>query len=288
MRRKMCSGQRRALEAALVLALCASASAFAPIHGGAAARALGGRRLGRISPANRPSTARLAAPETAVLGGIDDSAWERPASKGKREVVIGTKINTLTPVVTTKPDPGCELGAYMSLPPEQYVLIPLPNNAKLERINGGNFRLKVQELQFLNVWVRPLCEAKVDVTKEGVIIEVTKCVLEGSPEVKRLDINSRFEVSMKVVLSAKEDSRGLRSVMVGRSELNVWVDPPSIFRTLFPKRLMESTGNSVLRTSLNALQTTFLKGLALDYDKWASDPEYRKTRENAGAAPRHA
>lgn len=222
------------------------------------------------------------------MGGIDDSAWERPASKGKREVVIGTKINTLTPVVTTKPDPGCELGAYMSLPPEQYVLIPLPNNAKLERINGGNFRLKVQELQFLNVWVRPLCEAKVDVTKEGVIIEVTKCVLEGSPEVKRLDINSRFEVSMKVVLSAKEDSRGLRSVMVGRSELNVWVDPPSIFRTLFPKRLMESTGNSVLRTSLNALQTTFLKGLALDYDKWASDPEYRKTRENAGAAPRHA
>jgi hypothetical protein len=44
-------------------------------------------------------------------------------------------------------------------------------------------------------------------------------------QVKRLDINSRFEVSMKVVLSAKEDSRGLRSVMVGRSELNVWVRP---------------------------------------------------------------
>jgi hypothetical protein len=43
---------------------------------------------------------------------------------------------------------------------------------------------QVQELQFLNVWVRPLCEAKVDVTKEGVIIEVTKCVLEGSPEVR--------------------------------------------------------------------------------------------------------
>jgi len=127
-----------------VLALFIKASAFAPIHGGAAARALGGRHLGRISPATRPSTARLAAPETAVLGGIDDSAWQRPASKGKREVVIGTKINTVTPVVTTKPDPGCELGAYMSLPPEQYVLIPLPNNAKLERINGGNFRLKVR------------------------------------------------------------------------------------------------------------------------------------------------
>lgn len=45
--------------------------------------------------------------------------------------------------------------------------------------------LQVQELQFLNVWVRPLCEAKVDVTKEGVVIEVTKCVLEGSPEVKK-------------------------------------------------------------------------------------------------------
>lgn len=35
----------------------------------------------------------------------------------------------------------------------------------------------------MNVWVKPLCETSVDVTKDGVVIEVTKCVLDGSPEV---------------------------------------------------------------------------------------------------------
>lgn len=107
---------------------------------------------------------------------------------------------------------------------------------------------------------------------------------------------------MKVVLSAKEDARGLRSVMVARSELSVWVsgaahpmefvtlwarltrlsaqvDPPAIFRTLFPRQLMESTGNAVLKTSLALLQSTFLQGLAKDYDKWAVNAAYRKARE---------
>ena len=48
----------------------------------------------------------------------------------------------------------------------------------------------------------------------------------SSRQVSRLNINSRFELSMKVVLSAREDPRGLRSVMVGLSELSVWVSLP--------------------------------------------------------------
>jgi len=215
--------------------------------------------------------------------GEPGSTWMRPPPRGKRDVVIGTRINTAVPVGGGG-DEGCSLGAYMMLPPEQYVLIPLPNKAKLDRIDSGNFRLRVPELQFLNVWVRPMCEASVDVTPNGVVINVTKCHLEGSPEVERLGINKRYELQMRVVLSAREDTRGLKSVMVGRSDLSVWVDPPSIFRAMFPKRLMESTGNAVLRSSLNRLQETFLKGLAQDFELWASDASYRATRANAGEA----
>jgi hypothetical protein len=78
--------------------------------------------------------------------------------------------------------------------------------------------------------------------------------LDGSPEIQRLDINSKYELSIKVVLTSKEDATGLRHFMVGKSEINVWVDPPQIFRALFPKPMMEETGNAVLRASLNRLQ----------------------------------
>ncbi len=86
--------------------------------------------------------------------------------------------------------------------------------------------------------------------------QVVKCHLDGSPEIQRLDINSKYEVSIKIVLSCKEDTTGLRNFMVGKSEISVWVDPPHIFRALFPKPMMEETGNAVLRASLNRLQVT--------------------------------
>lgn len=128
--------------AVLVIVLCgAGVGAFTPSLG--APRGLGGRLPVGISARARPVVGLLET-KGEVAVGLDDSAmWTRPASKGKRDVIIGTKINTMVPVAVTSHDEGCSLGAYMSLPPEQYVLIPLPNKAKLERIDGGNFRLKV-------------------------------------------------------------------------------------------------------------------------------------------------
>lgn len=88
----------------------------------------------------------------------------------------------------------------MQLPTDQYVLIPLPNNAKLEKKSDNLFSLRVPELQIFNVWLRPHVVSSVDVTPDGVIIEAVECRLDGSPEVQRLDLNSKFELSVKVVL----------------------------------------------------------------------------------------
>lgn len=66
--------------------------------------------------------------------------------------------------------------AYMQLPTDQYVLIPLPNNAKLEKKSNGLFTLLVPELQIFNVWMRPHVVSSVDVTPSGVLIEVREKV----------------------------------------------------------------------------------------------------------------
>jgi len=169
----------------------------------------------------------------------------------------------------------------MALPVDQYVLIPLPNNAKLEKLDEEHFALRVPEIQIFNVWLRPYVVSTVQVTEEGVLIEAQEAKIEGSPEVDRLELNSKTAFSIKVVLKGQEDPRGLRSMLVATTEVNVWVDPPPIFRAMFPKRLMYETGNSVLRTSLNLLQNTFLQGLARDYNRWAVDQAYRHSRQNA-------
>ena len=108
----------------------------------------------------------------------------------------------------------------------------------------------------------------------------TACIPGQPPaEVERLKLNDVFEISVKVQLQGQEDPRGLRNMMTCNSEITVWVDPPQIFRALFPKPLMLETGNAVVRSTLRLLQTTFLQGLASDYNRWATDAEYRQARQ---------
>ena len=65
--------------------------------------------------------------------------------------------------------------------------------------------------------------------------------------------------------------------------LSIGVDPPGAF-ALLPQSFAEKVGDAVMRTTLKALQSVFLKGLAKDYAKWASDADYRAQREIAAAA----
>ena len=68
----------------------------------------------------------------------------------------------------------------------------------------------------------------------------------------------------------------------GWADIGVGVDPPGPF-ALLPKKVTEKVGDAVMRTTLKALQTVFLKGLGEDYKKWATDEEYRAAREIAAA-----
>ena len=73
----------------------------------------------------------------------------------------------------------------------------------------------------------------------------------------------------------------------GWADIGVGVDPPGPF-ALLPNAFAEKVGDAVMRTTLKALQTVFLKGLAKDYAKWASDAEYRAAREVAAAKAKAA
>ena len=84
------------------------------------------------------------------------------------------------------------------------------------------------------------------------------------------------------VVGAKKLKDG-QSCIVGWADIGVGVDPPGPF-ALLPQSFAEKVGDAVMRTTLKALQSVFLNGLAKDYSKWATDEKYRAAREVAAAA----
>eukprot|EP00960_Hanusia_phi_P037960 753216-Hanusia_phi.AAC.6 len=106
-----------------------------------------------------------------MVGDAASDVWVRPSPRERKDIVFGAKVISNV-AVSPKHDE------------DQYVLIPLPNKARLEKKDDHHFALRVvPELQIFNVWLRPYVVATVDITEEGVTISAKECKLEGSPEV---------------------------------------------------------------------------------------------------------
>ena len=103
----------------------------------------------------------------------------------------------------------------------------------------------------------------------------------GAPELRRTgpggeDESDSGHANAKVVGKVREG----QACISGWADIGVGVDPPGPF-ALLPNAFAEKVGDAVMRTTLKALQTVFLKGLGEDYKKWASDEAYRAAREVA-------
>ena len=103
----------------------------------------------------------------------------------------------------------------------------------------------------------------------------------GAPELRRTgpggeDESDSGHANAKVMGKVREG----QACISGWADIGVGVDPPGPF-ALLPNTFAEKVGDAVMRTTLKALQTVFLKGLGEDYKKWASDEAYRAAREVA-------
>lgn len=90
------------------------------------------------------------------------------------------------------------------------------------------------------------------------------------------DESSSGHANAKIVGKVKPG----QACISGWADIGVGVDPPGPF-ALLPRSVAEKVGDAVMRTTLKALQSVFLKGLGEDYKKWASDENYRAAREVA-------
>ena len=131
------------------------------------------------------------------------------------------------------------------------------------------------------------------------MISSTQCQLRGSDFIEKVRLNDRFDFSVNTTLTWEDslledaDISNIKSRVVNDDDddddelmgcsitaktcIKVDVDVPRPFNTI-PKRIIERSGNAAMHLSLRYIQANFVDNLATDYNKWASDIEYRKYR----------
>ena len=209
-----------------------------------------------------------------------------------------TKVNVdgkATVLITTPAiSNNVTLTHYMQLPVEQYVLIPMPLGSSLttrvrndDDINDNNqklssnteFELVVPTITFFQLSLTPVVYATVQPQENQVVISSNQCILRGSSFIEKVQLNDRFDFFVNTTLTWEDDitynSTGCS--ITAETHIKVDVDVPRPFNTI-PKRIIERTGNAAMHISLKYIQKNFVHNLAVDYNKWARDEEYRKYR----------
>jgi len=191
------------------------------------------------------------------------------------------------------------LSKYMSLPVEQYVLIPMPLNSKLSKVEEhdgddgqvvGNeskfdaqFELIVPPISFRKLSLQPVVYATVKSEDNEVVVSSSNCTLRGSPFIDKVQMNERFDFRVETRLtwddvhSCRATSDSDYCFIHADTTIEIDVDVPSPF-SIIPNVILQKMGTAAVILSLKMIESSFVNSLASDYIKWSSDEEYRSYR----------
>lgn len=223
-------------------------------------------------------------------------ALEAVCSRSLTQIRVSESVRQPVPPVGNAAD--LSLKDYMQLPASQYVAIPLPLSASLETLpgTGNRFCLCVPPVRFKvpglpGVEATPTVLAQVSTSKDRVVISSDECSIAGSPLIKKLRLNERYNFSVETCFTWRESDNGNVATtaaagsqaddgggaIFSSTTIEVDVDPPGAF-ALVPRFVLEAVGNSVMAIALSRLQRPFVANLAADYARWATDEAYREAR----------
>ncbi|MGB7443920.1 MAG: DUF1997 domain-containing protein [Coleofasciculaceae cyanobacterium] len=141
----------------------------------------------------------------------------------------------------------------------------------ITQLSEEHFRLKMRQLNFMSLNFQPTVDLKVWADSDGnVNLTSVGCEIRG------LDyINQRFTLELKGKLSPYQH-QGV-TMLKGRADLKVNVDIPFPI-SLTPKAILETTGNSLLKSVLVRIKQKLMHQLLVDYCQWASKNSQTNSR----------
>ena len=159
---------------------------------------------------------------------------------------------------------------------EDRVIKALLEANQLELIAPGRYRYTVTTLQVFQLQVSPVVMLKIEQGDGTISIQATDAQLEG------LGLVDDFQLSLEALLEVAD--RGLQ----GEARLGVNVSQPPLLK-LIPKRVLESTGESILNGILMTIKGRVGRQLIRDFQDWClQSPDQQTThREQSSDAAEH-
>ena len=151
-----------------------------------------------------------------------------------------------------------QLPAYLQ--EEDRVVKALLDPNQLERIEAGRYRYTVTTIQVFQLQVKPVVSLTVQQDGQTLIMRAVDAQLEG------LGVVDDFELSLESVLEAS--STGLK----GLATLGVRVSQPPLLK-LIPRKVLESTGESILNGILLTIKGRVGRQLVDDFQTWCNSPK---------------
>ena len=157
------------------------------------------------------------------------------------------------PVVTE----SALLGTYLQ--ETDRVIKALLDPRQLSKTGDGTYTYTVTTLQVFQLQVRPVVSLAVGLNDGILSIRATDATLDG------LGLVDDFQLNLEALLEATD--RGLQ----GEATLGVKVSQPPLLR-LIPKRVLESTGESILNGILITIKGRVGRQLVNDFQDWCQQP----------------
>ena len=145
---------------------------------------------------------------------------------------------------------------YLQL--EDRVIASLLDSRQLTRLAPGTYRYTVTTLQVFQLQVKPVVSLEIETVDGTMHMRALDCELEG------LGIVDDFNLTLEASLSC--NSKGLS----GEARLEVQVSQPPLLR-LIPRRVLESTGESILGGILLGIKTRVGQQLIADFKRWCRE-----------------
>jgi len=141
---------------------------------------------------------------------------------------------------------------------EERVIASLLDPSQLTRLAPGTYRYTVTSLQVFQLQVKPVVSLEIETEGATMTMRALDCELEG------LGIVDDFNLTLEARLSCA--SKGLS----GDARLEVQVSQPPLLR-LIPRRVLETTGESILSGILLGIKTRVGQQLIADFKRWCSE-----------------
>ena len=167
---------------------------------------------------------------------------------------------------------SCE--EYMRLPATEYSVLAAD---QVTRLSDTEFKFNFPALNFFGNKIQPILYVDVNVLPDFNRSEIVVRRAETIGSEAALLVNGSFSINAVNVVFAGTDNEG-RKTLNSETTLNIDVTiPPSAL----PLRVIQSTGNFLMQSSLNIIVPTFTRILSSDFTRWSAGNNTRSAVEGA-------